>query len=98
ADVSAAMSLDLRLVAHPAEREAVEPASERARDGAAERGLADTRRADEQQNGACDLATHLADGEEFEDAHLDVFERVVAGVEDPARAIELELVTRVYAP
>ncbi len=44
ADVGAAMAADLRLVAHAAERDAHELAPHRARDRAAERGLADARR------------------------------------------------------
>ena len=52
ADVGAAMAADLGLVAHAAERDAHELAAERARDRAAERGLAGAGRADEAQDRA----------------------------------------------
>ena len=50
ADVGAAVAADLGLVADAAEREAHELAVERARDRAAERGLADAGRADEAED------------------------------------------------
>ena len=52
ADVGAPVAADLRLVAHAAERDAHELAPERARDRAAERGLADAGRPDEAQDRA----------------------------------------------
>ena len=52
ADVGAAVAADLGLVAHAAEREADELAPHGARDRAAERRLADARRADEAEDRA----------------------------------------------
>ena len=87
ADVGAAMAADLGLVAHAAERDAHELAAERAGDRAAERGLADARRADEAEDRAAGVRLQLAHGEVFEDALLDLLEVVVVLVEHlPARA------------
>src|SRR5216684_7487822 len=52
ADVRAAMTADLRLVAHTADADALEGAAESARDRPAQRGLADARRADEAEDRA----------------------------------------------
>ena len=51
ADVGAPVAADLRLVAHAAERDADELAPERARDGAAQRRLADAGRPDQAEDG-----------------------------------------------
>jgi len=53
------MSPDLGFVADPADGDARELASERARDRLAERRLADTGRADETEDRAGDLALQL---------------------------------------
>ena len=82
ADVGAAMAADLGLVAHAAERHADELAAGGLGDGHAERGLADARRPDEAEDGALGILDELADGEEFEDAVLDLFQAVVVFVED----------------
>jgi hypothetical protein len=81
ADVGAAVAAKLRLVAHAAQREPLELAAEGACDGAAQGCLADARRADEAEDGALRVAAQLDDGEEFEDALLDLFEAVVVLVE-----------------
>ncbi len=56
-DVRAPVAAHLRLIAHAAERDAVELTPGRARDGLPERGLAHARRPDEAQNRALDLLT-----------------------------------------
>ena len=82
ADVGAAVAADLGLVAHAAERDADELAAERARDRAAERGLADAGRADEAEDRALHVVLELAHREVLEDALLHLLEAVVILVED----------------
>src|SRR5262249_5071768 len=55
-DVRAAMTADLRLVAHAAERHAYELAPQRARNGPAERSLAHSRWANETEDGSLEVA------------------------------------------
>src|SRR5690606_13933010 len=74
ADVGAAVAADRGLVVHAAEADAVELAPERASDGAAERGLTDTGRADEAEDRALLVLLELADGEVLDDALLDLLE------------------------
>ena len=92
ADVGAAVTADLGLVAHAAEREAHELASQRARDRAPERGLADAGRADEAQQRAARVALELAHRQVLEDALLDRAQVVVVLVEHLARVVEVEVV------
>jgi hypothetical protein len=87
ADVRAAVAADLGLVAHAAERDAHEAASERPRDGTTERRLADARRSDEAEDRAFDLADQLGDREILDDAFLDLVETVVVFVEDVRAAL-----------
>ena len=98
ADVGAAVAADLGLVAHAAQGDAHELAPQRARDGLAERGLADAGRADEAQDRALLVALELAHRQVFEDALLDLLEAVVIGVEDVARRLDVELVLGDDAP
>jgi hypothetical protein len=81
ADVRAAVTADLGLVAHAAERHAHELTIGRARDRLAERSLADTRRADETQDRALQRLHPLLDREVFDDALFDFFQPVVIFVE-----------------
>src|ERR1051325_7748584 len=77
ADVGAPVAADLRLVVHAAERDPLELAPRGARDGLAERGLADSRRADEAEDRALAGRIELAHGEMLEDATLDLLKAVV---------------------
>src|SRR3954464_2650879 len=74
ADVGPAMTADLRLVAHAAERDAHELAAESARDRTAERRLADAGRTDEQQDGRLLGRRELANRQILEDALFDLAE------------------------
>src|SRR5206468_9593842 len=92
ADVGAAMTADLGLVAHAAERHAHELAAERPRDRLADRRLAGAGRADEREDGArlavgldAPLLAQLADGDVLDDAVLHVLEPGVVGVEHLTR-------------
>ena len=70
----------------------IELATERARDAAAERRLADAGRADEAEDRALLVLLQLADGEVLEDALLDLLEAVVVLVEDLAHRGDVEVV------
>ncbi len=98
ADVGAAMALDLGLVTHAADAEAVERSTQGLGDGLADAGLAHARRPHQQHDRAADLAFVGAHGEEFEDAFLDVVEPGVVLVEHLARVFEAQLVFAIHAP
>src|SRR5579859_6832984 len=77
ADVGAPVALDLSLIAHPAQREAEEASSHRARDRLADRGLTDAGRADQAEDRGrrtvalgLRLAPELPHGQELDDALL----------------------------
>ena len=91
ADIGAAVAADLRLVAHAAQADAHEIAPGRARDGLAERRLADPRRADETQYGAAHLAGARLYREILDDALLHALEPVVVLVEHALRQGEVLL-------
>ena len=76
------MTLDLRHVRQAADREAEELPVESTSDRLANRCLSDTRGTDETDDLALNRTSELADGEEFQDAVLDVLESVVVLVED----------------
>lgn len=70
------MTLDLRDVVRAADAELVVLAAEGAGDALGDGGLAGARGADEAEDLAGDVALELADGDELEDAVLDVLQRV----------------------
>ena len=86
------MAADLRLVAHAADRDALERAVERAGDRAAQRGLAHAGRADEAEDRGARVRLQLAHGEELEDAVLHRLDVVVVLVEPLARGLQVERV------
>ncbi len=98
ADIGTPVPLDLRLVAHAADRETVERPADRLGDGPAQRGLADTRRADEQHNGATDLLLTAADGDELEDAVLDVIQARMVLVQGSRGRFQAEAILGELAP
>ena len=98
ADVGAAVPADLGLVAHAAQRLAHELASQRARDRAAERGLAGAGRADEAQDGRARVGLVAAHHQVLEDALLDLLEAVVVLVEHRARVLQVEVVLGEHRP
>ena len=108
-DVGAAVSTDLGLVAHAAEGDADELATEGAGHRLAERGLADTWRSDQGQDGAGlaarrpdvfdpALLAELAHREQLDDALLHLVEAGVVGVEGGARHVHVELVGGALGP
>ncbi len=83
------MAADLGLVANTAERQAHELAVHRARDRLGQRGLADSGRPGEGQDGRLRLLDQGADGEELEDAVLDLLQAVMVLVEHFLGALEV---------
>ena len=107
ADVGAAVAADVRLVADAAQRDAGELAAERARDGLAERGLADAGRSDQGDDRArsaaaehleAALLAQLAHGEELDDAVLHVGQTGVVLVQDSARLDQVVVVLGAHVP
>ena len=90
ADVRAPVAANLGLVAHAAQRDADELASQRAGDRLAERGLADAGRPREAEDRPLLPRRQLAHRQVLQDALLDLLEVVVVGVEDLARLLEVE--------
>jgi hypothetical protein len=82
ADVGAAVAADLGLVANASQGETYEVPPRGAGDRLRERGLADSRGSDEAEDRPLGGLDELADGEELEDAFLDLLEPVVVLVED----------------
>ena len=103
-----------RLVAYAAESNADELPSQSPRDRLAERGLADSRRTDEQQDGSggvvdrllffvglvveTAIAAQLPYCQVLDDAVFDVLETGVVGVEDLPGRPEIETILRLAAP
>src|SRR6185312_4481467 len=90
ADVGPPVAAHLGLVAHAAQRDADELASERAGDRLAERGLPYSRRPRETKDRPLLPRRQLAHRQVLEDPLLHLLEVVVIGVEDLARLIEVE--------
>ena len=98
ADVGAAVAADFGFVAHAAERQADELAVHRAGDRLGERRLADSGRPGEGEDGRLGLLDEGADGEELEDALLDLLEPVVIFVEDLLGALQVAALARLLVP
>ena len=97
-DVGASMSPDLGLVPNAAKRHSDEPATERPGNRPAEGRLADTRRADETEDRAIELANEGEHRDEIEDTVLHFLEAVVILVEDPASVLDVERLLRRHRP
>mmetsp|Transcript_10990 Transcript_10990/g.44545 ORF Transcript_10990/g.44545 Transcript_10990/m.44545 type:complete len:398 (-) Transcript_10990:243-1436(-) len=98
AHVGPPVPLDLGDVVEAADRKPREVAAERFGDRRADRGLADARRADEAEDLALDGPNEGADGDELQDAVLDVVHAVVLGVQDVHRLGDVEGLGLVAAP
>ena len=83
-DVCAPVAADLPFVADAAERNANEPAVDRARDGTAERRLADPRRTDQAENRTLGVGLEPPDRQVLENPLLDPVQVVVILVEHAA--------------
>ena len=98
ADVGAAVTADLGLVADPADRDPLEAAPERPGDRAPEARLADAGRPDEAEDRPVRLGIERADGEVLEDPVLDLLEVVVVLVEHLPRVSDVEVVGGLLRP
>ena len=105
ADVGAAVTADLGLVAHAAQRHAHELASKRAGNRLADRCLADAGRADEGEDRTrasvvsdVTVGAQLPHRQVLDDPFLDVLETGVVGVEHLARIHRVELVLGALRP
>src|SRR3989454_3438959 len=83
---------------HAAERDSVELAAERPRDRPPERRLPDARRAHEAEDGILARRADLLHREVLEDTLLDLLEPLVVLVEDPPRALDVDVVGRLLLP
>jgi len=92
------MAAHFRFVAHAAERDARELASQRLGDALAERGLADARRSHEAEDRALRVGIERPHREVLEDTLFDRLEIVVVAIEDLARRLEVEPVLGDAAP
>src|SRR5690606_21389996 len=84
--------------AHAADTEAIEGPAQRLGDGFADAGLADPGWPHQQYDGAGNLAPEGADGEELDDAALDVVEPRMVLVEHLARMRQVQLLLAIDAP
>src|SRR5205823_5027893 len=105
ADVGAAVTADLGLVSHAAQRHANELAVERAGDRLAHRGLTRSGRPDQRQDRAgalvlrdSPLLAQLAHGQVLDDPLLDVLESGVVAVQDLARVDGIKALLRALPP
>ena len=98
ADVGAPVAADLGLVAHAADRDALELAAHGGGDRLAQRRLAHAGRADEAQDRALGVGLELAHGQELQDPVLDLLHVVVVGVQRLARLLEVDVVVAGLRP
>src|SRR5262249_7792757 len=82
ADVGAAMTADLSLVAHAAERNAYELAPHGVRDRPAERRLADAWRTDKTEDRSFTLRLQFEHSQVLQNAFLDLVQVVVIAIQD----------------
>ncbi len=92
------MAADLRFVADAAERQPHELAVHRAGDRLGQRGLADSGRSGEGEDGRLRLLDQRAHREELEDALLDLVEAVVILVEDLLGALQVAALAALLVP
>ena len=85
ADVGLAVTADIRLITHTAEAHARVVAAHGLCNGLGNRGLADTRRADQTQHLSLEVGRKALDGKELHNAFLDLLHAIVVAVEDRLR-------------
>ena len=97
-DVGAAVSAYFRFVLHTAQTHAHILALHGRGNAASERGLADSRRAVQADDGTFEVATQLQHGEVFENALLYFFHAIVVAVEDALGGFDVDAVLRHFVP
>ena len=98
ADVGLAMTANFRLVGHAPHRHPHELSPESLSDGRAERSLADARWADEAENRSFQIALQLHHREKFDDAFLDLFQRVMPLIENLLRLFQVQPILGLLLP
>src|SRR5690606_18485343 len=98
ADIGPPVTADLGLVAYPAKGHADELAAGGLGDRLAERGLADTRRADEAEDGSLELAGPGLHRQVLDDPLLDLLQPVVSLVQHLLGVVEIPLDLALLAP
>ena len=98
ADVSAAMTADLRFVAHSAETDPHKFAAQRVGNRLAETGFAHARRPEKTEDRAVPLRIEFAHGQIFDQPLLHFFQIVMIAIEDFLRLIEIEIVLAQFIP
>ena len=97
-DVGPPVAANLGLVAHPAQRDALEPASHRLGDHLSQAGLAHARRTHEAQDGAAHPPRQLAHRQILKDAVLGLVEPEVAFTQHQLRVLDREPVAGALVP
>jgi hypothetical protein len=92
------VTADLGLVAHASDRDALELSAQRAGDRPTQAGLADSRRADEAQDGARRIRLQRPHRQVLEDPVLDLLQVVVVGVQHLAGVRHVEVVVGLDVP
>ena len=92
------MAAKFGLVTHSAKAQPVEFTSQSTCDRTAERGLTDSRRADEKNDRALRIGPQFDDRQRFQNAFLNVFEAIVVFVEDLSGLVEVELFFARFSP
>ncbi len=98
ADVGPAMTANLRLVVHAAERDAAELPSQRPRNAAAERGFAHARRPDKAQDRPLHIRLQTPNAQVIQDAVLHLLQAVVILVEELLGLLDVDLAGRALRP
>ncbi len=89
ADIGAPVAADLRLVAHPAQRQPYELAARSAGNRSAQRGLAHPGWPDEAQNRALGVLHQLPNGQELQNPLLNLFQPIVVFFENLLGPLEV---------
>src|SRR6185312_15918164 len=98
ADIGLAMTADLTLVMQSTQRDADIFTSDRTRDAASQRGLADTGRAHKTEDRALHVTLELEHGEIFQDAFLDLVHAIMIMIEDLFGTLEIIGIFGVFLP
>src|SRR5205807_6413662 len=92
------MAAQFGFVANAAQTQALKLTAHGAGNRSAQRGLADTGRADETQNRTLRVGTKFSNGEEFQDALLHVLETIVIFVKNFLRFVQIKSIFGGFFP
>src|SRR5215475_10497922 len=92
------MAADFCLVAHPAETDPHEFATQRVSDRLAETGFADAGRPEKTEDSTVSLRIEFAHGEIFDQPFLNLFKIVVIAIENLLCLIEIEVILAQFVP